>query len=367
MKVVYDSQIFLLQKYGGVSRYFIELYNEIKKNNSSTIIAKFCVLFSQNYYLKQTIDKKIISSCIIENNYFNRVLKFSNQLYLNVFLRMGDEIVYHPTWNNFRYVPKKVKTVITVHDMIQEILWHDNPAYSKEILNKKAAIYQSDAVIAISQNTKRDILKIYPDIPESKITVIYHGTNHLPTEEKPKINVPKNYILYVGRRAKYKGYEFMMEAISALIVESNINIVVVGSELNYEEKRFLKKLGIENRVIQIQATDAELAYLYSHALCFVFPSKYEGFGFPILEAFDNGCPVLCSNASCFPEIGGDAVEYFDYGSAESLNIKLKSIINNPNKRYFMKEQGLKRVKKFTWEKCASETCKVYESVKWHEK
>ena len=363
MKVVYDAQIFLLQKYGGVSRYFLELYNEIKMDNSNNISAEFQVLFSQNYYLEQGIGKKMTSSSIIKNKYFNKILKMLNQIYLNLFLIGEYESIYHPTWNNLKYIPKKTKIVITVHDMIQEILWNDNPRYSKEILNKKEAIYKSDAIIAISQNTKRDILKIYPDIPESKITVVYHGTNHLPAEEKPKIHIPEKYILYVGRRVKYKGYQFMLEAISNLVEESEVNIVVAGSSLTDEEKRILKKLNIEDKIFKIQATDAELAYLYSHALCFVFPSEYEGFGFPILEAFDNRCPVLCSNTSCFPEIGGDAVEYFELNSKESLNKKLKSIIDDPNKRSHMIEQGLERVKNFTWEKCARETCKVYECVK----
>lgn len=369
MKVVYDSQIFMLQKYGGVSRYFIELAKELEKIFAENDTFDFPILFSQNYYLRQYNRKNIVSAHFIENQCACKMMKLANWIYGDLFLLQNRNCVYHPTWNNLLCVPAGTKTIVTVHDMIQETLWNENPTYQNEIEQKKNAIYKSDAIIAISENTKRDILKIYPDVPESKITVIYHGANQLPDPMQPQIAIPPYYILFVGRRAEYKGFQFVTRALSKLLsTRKNLKMIFVGGgKFTNEERIMFKNFNVADSVVQINASDAELSYLYQHARCFIFPSIYEGFGFPILEAFDNACPVICTNESSLPEIGGNAAVYFEKGDAEELEKQVTIMVDDEHARAKYIRKGKERVKFFTWEKCARETYELYCKVNEHEK
>ena len=114
--------------------------------------------------------------------------------------------------------------------------------------------------------------------------------------------------------------------------------------------------------MHISASDAQMASLYRHALCFVFPSHYEGFGIPILEAFSNGCPICLSNASCFPEIAGDAALFFNPNDAQSMSDTLRELVTNETLRKELSAKGYERVKEFSLEKMVSDTCNVYRKL-----
>lgn len=360
---MFDYQIFAQQEYGGVSRYHIELARELNKLNDLPI--DISCRYSINEYLYEYDGNKKVN--INRNKLIRKILKIRNEIFNELKCKRDakNADIVHITWVN-PYLNKEIKGkfVVTIHDMIHELYWSNMSWASKEIARKKVAIYESDAIIAISQNTKKDILKLYPDIPEDKISVIYHGTNHLPIATHFNRKIPINYILYVGRRQDYKGSDFMIKALSDLLIANKeIKLLFVGGgDFDSQEYRTFEKLGILNSVIQMNVCDAELAYIYQHAICFVYPSLYEGFGFPILEAFDNDCPCICTNASCLPEVGGDAALYFEEGNGGELAEKVKLMINNSKLRQEYINRGKERVKMFTWEKCAKETYEVYKKV-----
>ena len=205
--------------------------------------------------------------------------------------------------------------------------------------------------------TKKDLIEILNINPE-KIDVIYHGYN------KPisttNLGSYGKYILFVGRRSLYKNFIFFAEAVSKLLnKEKDIKLVCVGSPFNYEEITIFSRLGISNQAIAINVDDSSLNGLYSDALVFVFPSLYEGFGMPILEAFANNCPVCLSNTSCFPEIAGDAGVYFNPYDRESiLNAIEKVIYDNAFAKEIVRA-GLQRLHNFSWKKTAMETVSSY--------
>lgn len=358
MKVLFDHQIFQNQVYGGVSRYHIELAKEINRFENHEVIIP--ATFVSNQYLKMYQGNRVWN---VKNHFLMRCIHYINKKKNLRLIRNGKVDIVHPTWTD-TYVVKhaKGKLVITVHDMIQEIfgLYGEN-----ERINKKNMIYNADRIIAISESTKRDILKLYQDIPEDKIRVIYHGTNHLPEQCRPlDWEVPEKYILFVGGRKDYKNGSFFIEATSRLMLDiDEINVICVGGgEYTVDEYEIMKKYGVQSRFHQRNVSDSELSYLYEHAVCFVYPSLYEGFGFPILEAFDNNCPVICCNSSSLPEVGGDAAFYFEKEDYDTLIRLMKKMCIDDAFRMKQIKKGQERVKEFTWEKTAKETIDVYKEL-----
>ena len=139
-------------------------------------------------------------------------------------------------------------------------------------------------------------------------------------------------------------------------------VCVGGGNFDEDEQNLLKSLSIQKKVLRFDVNDGKLGYLYKNALAFVFPSLYEGFGLPIVEAFACKCPVVLNNASCFPELAADSAEYFDPSSIESMRKAIEKVINNYKLRQKLIKRGLERVKDFSWEKTAKKTKKVYQSV-----
>jgi glycosyltransferase involved in cell wall biosynthesis len=194
----------------------------------------------------------------------------------------------------------------------------------------------------------------------AKISVVHHG--FLPGGTiAPRLF--DRYILYVGERKGYKNFLPWLSAIRQLLVlDPTLKIVCTGSNFTSSEQEVFKNWGVTDSIIHIAANDAQMNSLYRNALCFVFPSLYEGFGIPILEAFSNGCPVCLSNASCFPEVAGDAALYFAPHDAQSMYDTLKEVISSATLRDDLRSRGYERIKEFSLQKMVRQTCDVYRSV-----
>ena len=167
----------------------------------------------------------------------------------------------------------------------------------------------------------------------------------------------------MGERKGYKNFLPWLSAVRPLLVKDPaLRIVCTGLPFTEAELELFARWNIQDRLVQISASDAQLASLYRYALCFVFPSHYEGFGIPILEAFSNGCPVCLSNASCFPEVAGDAAVYFNPHDAQSMADALQELITSPFLREDMRLRGLQRSKEFSLERMVQQTCDVYRKL-----
>jgi len=349
MKVFYDNQAFLIQKFGGVSRYFCELI----KHSQGLFDYSVGGIFSDNYY-----------ACELGfHKYFPIKVNFKGKWRLQKWLNIRDSIkklkdnydVMHPTYYSDYWTSKIDKPfVITVHDMIHELLFTALP-------NKKEMLERSVQIIAISQNTKSDILKFHPQIPEEKISVIYHGTSWDILKNRTLTNEKKNYILFTGNRMFYKNFNNFIYAIAPLLVKYNLQLKCTGNPFTNSESDLLKQQKIFDRTSVQFSNEEELKELYANALCFVFPSLYEGFGIPILEAFACGCPLVLSNTSCFPEISGNAGIYFEPESVDDMREKIENVICSESLRKALASKGFERLKAFSWRQCAEQTTKVYEN------
>lgn len=357
MKILFDHQAFSNQQYGGISRYFANLKQGLQQTDGVTV--KLGLLFTSNAYL--TDDKLRFNSLI---NKKSRREKY-NKWYCRYLLKQGKYDVFHPTYYNPYFLESVKKPfVITVHDMIHELYPHYFATVDPLTAGYKATVITAaDHIIAISESTKRDIQRFY-SIADDKITVIHHGFKmeqaSLPTAE---VVTDGRYLLYVGDRFGYKNFEKFVKAVTPLLLGHHLKLICTGGGGFLEiERQMLEKEKIAGLVTQISATDAEMAWLYSHAEAFVYPSLYEGFGLPVLEAFYYNCPVIMSNTSSLPEVGGDAALYFNPASEQSIRNAIEEVINNKALQNELKVKGIQRLKLFDFDETLAKTINVYRQV-----
>lgn len=372
MKVLYDSQIFDVQKFGGVSRYFSELFAGISRD--SEIQPFISVKKTTNIHFKEIVkhnSKNIYSlSGSIMDIYYKLLPsmhhKYVNREYSVKTLRENAFDLFHPTYFDpyfLEYLSKPY--VVTVYDLIYELFPNDfNREEDEETRKqKKLTIENCNSIIAISEHTKRDLMHYY-NIDERKISVIHLGnslTKKKDIEQKKK--VAYQYILFVGLRNRYKNFTFFLRSIQDILLSNkSLQLICAGPKFTTEEQQLFKELGIEKQIQHHLATDETLSLLYANAMIFVFPSLYEGFGLPILEAFSSGCPVMCSNTSSLPEIAGDAALLFDPKNSDEIASSLQKIIDNKELREHLSRSGYDQLKYFSWKSTVEQTKEVYKKV-----
>jgi glycosyltransferase involved in cell wall biosynthesis len=357
MKLLIDNQIFDKQILGGISKYHSELLKYLN------IICKVShpIIYTKNIYLlKKSKYLFFLSSLRLDKiNKINKLIIYLNKKIIFINLKKSNFDIFIPTYYNtnfLNFIGKK-PFIVTIHDMTHELfpLYFNNDL--SVISKKKLLIEKSTKIIAVSKNTKKDILDIYPHIPSDKIKVIYldHSIESNFNKERPDFISNKNYILFVGNRENYKNFEWFIKSVSEWILTNNFNIICIGgNKFSLTEINLFKDLCIENCIFQYFVNENILSSFYYNAFAFVFPSEYEGFGIPILEAMACECPVILPKKSSFPEVAGDAGIYFDLNSSISLLYSLNLLLFDLNSRYLFVEKGKLHLKKFSWEKSSSQ-------------
>lgn len=343
MKILLDNIVFSLQKVGGISTYWFELNSRILQDYDDAL---FIDRKNSNIVAKQlVISKKKILSTGVPNLLIDR--------FINVRLKdVKEPFVFHSSYNRIT-TNKKAKQVLTVHDFVHERFYKGIRQFLHSY-QKRKAINKADAIIVISESTKKDLLLFFSNINPNKVRVIYNGVSDdfFPLSQK----VVTNYFLFIGSREKYKNFDFAVEAISQTV---NFKLIVVGSILRKNEILMLNRL-IPNRwQLFNNIKNADLNELYNNAFALIYPSSYEGFGIPILEAMKAGCPFVAFNCSSIPEVAGDAGILID-----KLEISLfkKAVVMIEENREEIVKKGFNQAKKFSWEKCYEQTLQVYKDL-----
>lgn len=358
MKIAYDSQIFWMQKYGGISRYFINLYQNVRMAGHDAFI---CSSVHINQYLKNLkcglyIDKLPFKS--------GRLIGLFNSGLSDLLIARSKPDLVHRTYY-FHRQRLNIPQVLTVYDLIHEKFPVCFAKSDKTVAYKKNAIKNSDHIICISKSTQNDLINYY-NVEEKKISVIHLGFElqnfDLCKNVVFSLNAP--FLLFVGNRDGYKNFDGFIKAVASSSILRRLSVVCFGGgKFSKQEMAYINSYGLDNsKFLQIFGEDALLGELYSKALAFVYPSKYEGFGLPPLEAMSKGCPVICSNASSIPEVVGQAGEYFDPYSLDSIRIAIERVIFDDSRRIELQNLGYARVRNFTWERCAQQTLKIYERI-----
>lgn len=381
MKVLFDYQAFSMQRYGGVSKCFCELMRAFDSDLEYDVSIKY----SNNIHLRTA---GICGDVLEGNDYYSFLpgcfFKGKKRLYLALekmniihsmdklnleysikYLKEHSYDVFHPTYYNpyFLDIIGNVPFVITVHDMMPELFPQYYKSDDNQIVWKKVLVNKAQHIIAVSNNTKNDIIRLMGVDPQ-KISVVYHGG---PSIRQPSSKSPLDnpYFLFVGMRSGYKNFKQTVVDFGHFYKDNrDFRLVCVGMPFEKQERLFIKSLGLSNSVIQISANDEELVTYYSHAVAFVYPSLYEGFGLPILESFANGCPVILNNTSCFPEIAGKAAVYFDIkNGASTLTDALYTISRMRfNERQSLIASGYNRLNSFSWGESAKQLEAVYKRL-----
>ena len=380
MTILFDYQAFEMQPFGGVSKSYAEIISHLK---AIGVDARLAIKESDNEHLIQTGivpfinhlgtankrwfggkklfrgQRKLLRMGMSLTGYHDDFLSINQDYCIKLLKRQQFDII-EPTFFDSYFLPylKDKPFVLTVHDMIPEIMGVDEPqAQQKKLLCPLAA-----HIHVPSQNTKKDLVNIL-NIDPDKVTVTPHGSPTLPTTQHAS-PYPFPYLLYVGARWSYKNFAPFIEECSIVISKHpDLRVVCTGSPFTKEEEKLIANLGLTEHFIQTYANEEGMQALYQNAVAFVYPSAYEGFGIPILEAFVCGCPVFLNNASCFPEVGGDAAIYFDINRrgdlVEHLEVFLKA---SEQDRAALIIRGLERAKLFSWEKSAKKLKQVYDSI-----
>lgn len=343
MNLIYDNIIFSLQSAGGISTYWGELINRHLINSNVDI--KFI-----NYDNLNLVSKNIdISYELILNKDFN--YNFLKRFY-DVSINNKDNCVFHSSYN--RKTSSKVRNVCTVHDFIHE-KYYSGPRNWIHKYQKNNAIKSADLIIAISENTKKDLLYYHPYLDEDKINVIYNGVSDdfFPLDDNFKLSVNSPYLLFIGSREEYKNFKFSIELVK---FNKDFKLYIVGAPLSEWELKLLNDKIPGRWKLFIKPSNSELNLLYNCAFSLIYPSFYEGFGIPILEAMKAGTPVLALNSSSIPEVAGNAGVLIDKIDISMFNEGLSYIEEN---RSNLIQLGYLQVSKFNWDKCYSETMGVY--------
>ncbi|MFB9079875.1 glycosyltransferase family 4 protein [Flavobacterium procerum] len=371
MKIILDSQAFDMQQYGGISRYYTEIFSVLSQQKDIRI--EIPLGYTHNVYFNESIlhkNKKSVAALwlyLLEKAGLSirKKIKKLNRTETKKLLLKQDFDVFVPTYYDSYFLEdlRNKPFVLTVYDMIHELLPQYFSDASKMAEKKLFLIEKATRIIAVSENTKKDILKFYPHIDESKIDVVYHGSS-IKINENIKNDLPENYILYVGSRENYKNFDFLVQALKEILQQNpELHLVCAGGkEFSKTEIEFVKSLNLENQIIQKDFDEEALGSFYKNAKCFVFPSLYEGFGIPVLESMACGCPVVLGNHSSFPEVAGDAGVYFDINDNKDLTVKINELLQNPALQNEYATKGLQQIQKFNWEDAAKECLNVYKKA-----
>ncbi|MDO8263098.1 MAG: glycosyltransferase family 1 protein [Gallionella sp.] len=364
IRVAYDSQIFAQQQFGGISRYFCEVANRVGRTPGfeSRVIAPL----HRNLHLAD-------SPNLDRGTFFNpagriagKMMRVINDVVSPWCLRSYAPDILHETYyletDNSGLTCARV---VTVHDMINEKLEPESPHRDKLRRAKLASVSRADSVICVSEHTRRDLIELF-GVPEDKTHVVYHGftlTVAPRAERSPQVGRP--FILYVGKRDGYKNFDTLLAAFaSSARLRTHLALVAFGGgKFSAAENQRIAALGLKpSDVIHMGGQDDVLSALYGEAACFVYPSMYEGFGIPLLEAMGFGCPVVCSNTSSIPEVVGDAALTVAPDDIASMRDAVERASFEGGVRRMLISRGTERIRKFSWGNCAEETMKIYREL-----
>lgn len=354
MNILYDHQIFSTQKIGGISRYFVELMC----NLPAEFVTKQSAVLTDNIYLQDMQGKHSFNDFKGKN----RMYSFVNKLNTVRLLQLSDYDVFHPTYYNPYFLQQIRKPyVLTVYDMIHE-KYPDLFPNDRTAEFKKKTVQNAAKVIAISNQTKQDLIELY-GMDEQKIDVVYLGQSTNVNKVEEVNGLPSSFLLYVGGRYGYKNFDTFLKAFAVLAEQCpDLFLVCTGGKFTTEEQKKIVSLHLSKKVLHLFVSDAQLTYLYLKAECFVFPSVYEGFGIPVLEAFAAGCPIALSNASCFPEVAQSGGCYFDPYDIDSMVHSISMLLSDGSYREHQIANGYNVLKQYSWERMGKETAAIYKSI-----
>jgi len=354
MKVILDNIIFSLQKMGGISVYWYELLKRLNKDEQ----------FEREVFQFEDIDEHILFPALKKLS-LSIILETKIPVMISRYLPFRHKITKGTIFHSSYYrLASGAKNIVTIHDFTYEY-YRKGLAKWVHTTQKSYVIKNASGIICISDNTRKDLYDFFPNI-NVPVEVIYNGRSddfhvlaetHQYCEQVNKLSSAK-FVLFVGARAGYKNFVALVEA---LIPCDGVTLVIVGSDLNSEETSYLKQK-ISGRFVFLGFVEAtQLNELYNQAFCFIYPSEYEGFGIPVIEAMAAGCPVIAMAKSSIPEVAGNAGLLYEHLNSQVL-LDYFSMLDDNLQRDKLIEKGIEHAAHFSWDKCYAETVNFYKKV-----
>jgi len=362
-QILIDDEIFIRQRFGGVSRIFIEILKACHLFENAAFT--FSNLYSENEYLQQAGLSK--TKPYLKNYRFPLKGKLTRFLFGNLShfqtnrkLKSGNITIFHPSFYSnyfFSALPNSTKLVFTLHDLTHE---KNNDALANI---KKQNLERANHIIVVSGQTKKEMEEYYPFTKNKSVSVI-HLAQNLPEQSSPIKNLPNSFILFVGERSHYKNFNTLLNAFVRLSEEfPDLNLVCCGGQkLSGKERKNISSLNLTQKVFHYNLNDAELMFAYQNAKIFVYPSFNEGFGIPTLEAMKCLTPTILSDIPVFREVANDAALYFNPKDEKELASKIKLILASTLVQTELKNKATNRIAQFSWKHHLQKTFEVYQSL-----
>lgn len=355
LRVSFDAQAFRMQRQGGVSRYFTEL---VRAYRSETKLGVEPVLRPRLVASRHLAEAGLGRRWVVSPRLLSHAAPLLSS---GPRIHRGTDLVHHTYYQpgdlgGFWPMPR----ITTIHDMIPELMPELFPDRNPHEA-KREYVSVSSGLVFVSATSRRDLFRLYgpQDIPTAVAHLapseVFHprsGCGHL----------GEDYLLFVGSRWEYKEFDTLLRALSQVQFMPVSLIAVGGGQLSDRELARIDELGLAGKVRQSSANDEELAILYSNAEALVMPSRYEGFGLPMVEAMASGCPLVLSDIDIFREVADDVARYFLVGDSDALAALLDQIHSDAELRRMCRKEGLVRIKDFTWSGTARKTADLYREV-----
>jgi len=366
VRIVYDGTIFTSQVNGGISRYFRRLIEEMARLRPEWVFDMH-IVDDGNATAQLPLGENIRISrrrhfrpswCCVPLNYGSR----------QFYIRKAKPTILHSTLARPLHFPM-CPTVVTIHDAIVEKVpeFYSGKSHYRGRRWWRWSARHADAVLTVSNTSRSDIVEIWSTDP-SRVHVTYPGVEECftrPSQEEIAdtlqiLGIDRPYVLYVGHRGEHKNFRILAEAMRDPAL-CGIDLVLVGGGEEVQEARVWAEMELPRLRHVMQASDAQLRGLYAGAVALVFPSLYEGFGFPLVEAMNCGTAVVASDIPSSREVCGDAAEFFPSRDAAGC---VRAILRaqDPERRLSLIGKGTERAKQFTWSSCARGTLQVYEGL-----
>jgi glycosyltransferase involved in cell wall biosynthesis len=365
LRVGFDDQIFVAQPRGGISKYFVELLSRLPEHGIEPILLS---TGTRNLHLSESglvpslPARRAIAEKVTWATWRTLGLPDTTPRPLPPF------DVLHHTFTHPRYLRLPAPSrVVTVFDMTPELFPEYFPLGNPHFAKRRYCL-EADAVISISQNTADDVERLYGAAAAERSVVIPFGVGEqffadAQGEAVESLQLPADYLLFVGVRRGYKRFDNAYEAFRILASDDpSLTLVIAGGgPLSAEEVQTIERDGLTGRVHHVSPSDDQMPELYRRAAVFVFPSIYEGFGLPTLEALASGTPTVLADASCSREVGGGAALYFAPGDVVDLVARIGEALSESN-ALAVEESGPEQGRRFSWDAVASLTADLYRRV-----
>ncbi len=364
MKILIDPQIFWYQKFGGISRYFAELIDGFSSQEGVEVECPL-LINRKNLHLKEKGLLSYPRRIFLEKRFpriFRRIFKNDLQYAIERIKRNDFDVFLSSYYDPyFIDIIDPQKLIPTIYDMIHERYPDLAKADPTVVENKRKIVSSSRHIIAISENTKSDLQEYNHGLDPDKISVVYLSQS---IEEIESSFDRSGYILFVGNRRFYKNFDFLLKSFRSLVNQHPDQQLLCagGGPFTKSEIDDIKELDLVKNVSQYDFEDNELYSIYSKASFFIFPSEYEGFGIPILEAMKCGCPVVIPYHSSFPEVAMNAALYYNTNDSQDLYEKMNLLLDEPSRREKLIQDGLNRAKEFSWQKTTMEILDICKTV-----